>query len=752
MRLKGSLAGDSVYKSFLLSYMLFVVIFILFVISIFWIDKKIIENEIIQTNTAIANTVKTSVDDVMNTIDALSADLFMTPEVLELSKKENIKDAQWEIYQLSKIVEKNHSLYSYVENIGIYFEKSQYIVGSNVSSEARFMYKNYPVSNRNINGFEDWKDFMKVYQAKKLYRSDGDLLYAQSVPDLREGETVVIMIRIKNEQFQKIVGNSGITETGCFFIQNKENEVLAASSEDVFDFNHLPPFEEGLQHINYQKRHLTVFQVSSQSSRLKYVYAIDNRLFYRPLYQAFEILILVVLVLISVSIYLSIFYTKKHYKPLQKILRLIKPERKSGRNANEFQIIENTFRNMQARTDHLINQYNHYVFNNLFVQSLQSKNMNRIYELFQQYHIDFCYQNYIAANVFINDISGWLQDGEDTDVEKETFLIQTAIENIIAELLGSQYHCLTFKVNTFTLFTMIGTQNAEKESVWSDVRNSVSRLKNFAENTMKLKMSMVVSDIFDDFNDVPAVFKTISDIGAFNDYRTQEIIYYSDVEMKHTLYHLSDLQEERIVNNIRNDNFEQAKALLKEYMEQFTMSPGSSPETLEFLKYTVCSLFAKVQQYADDNLDLQELFNMEMSCGAMQEFTDLTMSYLNRLCGVFGSGKSEDKNKILVEKIQDYIACHLGDEDLNVNLLGSVFDLAPNYLSKIFKFQTGVLLKDYINNLRIEEAKKLLKNTDNKMVDIGKSVGFAELTTFNRVFKKYTGISPGQYRHIEDGH
>ena len=94
MRLKGSLAGDSVYKSFLLSYMLFVVIFILFVISIFWIDKKIIENEIIQTNTAIANMVKTSVDDVMNTIDALSADLFMTPEVLELSKKENIKDAQ----------------------------------------------------------------------------------------------------------------------------------------------------------------------------------------------------------------------------------------------------------------------------------------------------------------------------------------------------------------------------------------------------------------------------------------------------------------------------------------------------------------------------------------------------------------------------------------------------------------------------------------------------------------------------------
>lgn len=110
MRLKGSSAGDSVYKSLLLSYMLFVVIFILFVISIFRIDKRIIENEIIQTNTAIANTVKTLVDDVMNTVDVLSADLFMTPEVSELSKKENIKDTQWEFYQLSKIIEKNHSL------------------------------------------------------------------------------------------------------------------------------------------------------------------------------------------------------------------------------------------------------------------------------------------------------------------------------------------------------------------------------------------------------------------------------------------------------------------------------------------------------------------------------------------------------------------------------------------------------------------------------------------------------------------
>jgi two-component system response regulator YesN len=66
-----------------------------------------------------------------------------------------------------------------------------------------------------------------------------------------------------------------------------------------------------------------------------------------------------------------------------------------------------------------------------------------------------------------------------------------------------------------------------------------------------------------------------------------------------------------------------------------------------------------------------------------------------------------------------------------------------------FKHLTGKTINDYINCVRIEESKKLLKDSWMKIVDIAFAVGFADLSTFNRNFKKIVGITPSEYRKNE---
>lgn len=72
--------------------------------------------------------------------------------------------------------------------------------------------------------------------------------------------------------------------------------------------------------------------------------------------------------------------------------------------------------------------------------------------------------------------------------------------------------------------------------------------------------------------------------------------------------------------------------------------------------------------------------------------------------------------------------------------------LSQRRIVEIFKSAYGMTPKAYMDMLKLEEAKRLLLETDEKMIAIAASVGFGSLSTFNRFFKEETGGSPIEYR------
>lgn len=72
--------------------------------------------------------------------------------------------------------------------------------------------------------------------------------------------------------------------------------------------------------------------------------------------------------------------------------------------------------------------------------------------------------------------------------------------------------------------------------------------------------------------------------------------------------------------------------------------------------------------------------------------------------------------------------------------------VSPAYFSTTFKKETGQSFVQYLTNTRLEKAKELLKNTDDKTYQIAEQVGFSEQNYFSFCFKKNVGLSPSQYR------
>ena len=85
-------------------------------------------------------------------------------------------------------------------------------------------------------------------------------------------------------------------------------------------------------------------------------------------------------------------------------------------------------------------------------------------------------------------------------------------------------------------------------------------------------------------------------------------------------------------------------------------------------------------------------------------------------------------------------------ENITILDLAERYEMSPNYFSSIFKREIGISAVNYITDVRMKEAQKLLAHSDNSVVDIAKKVGYEDGQYFFRVFKKHTGMTPLRYR------
>jgi len=105
----------------------------------------------------------------------------------------------------------------------------------------------------------------------------------------------------------------------------------------------------------------------------------------------------------------------------------------------------------------------------------------------------------------------------------------------------------------------------------------------------------------------------------------------------------------------------------------------------------------------------------------------------------------QSNGRKVIDNINLYIKIHY-KEDVNLNLIANVFFISPNYLSSLFNEKNHISFSNYVQNLRIEEAKKILKTTKMKVNDIGKKVGYKNNSYFVNLFTKSVGVTPNEYR------
>lgn len=122
------------------------------------------------------------------------------------------------------------------------------------------------------------------------------------------------------------------------------------------------------------------------------------------------------------------------------------------------------------------------------------------------------------------------------------------------------------------------------------------------------------------------------------------------------------------------------------------------------------------------------------------EISKLIEGYIRILLEKYGSNL---KNPV-IDHIKSYIAENM-ENDISISELSQRFGYNEAYLGRLFKTETGYAIREYVNRERIRNAKSRLL-TGESVIEVAQSVGFNNVTYFNKIFKQQVGTTPTQYR------
>lgn len=171
--------------------------------------------------------------------------------------------------------------------------------------------------------------------------------------------------------------------------------------------------------------------------------------------------------------------------------------------------------------------------------------------------------------------------------------------------------------------------------------------------------------------------------------------------------------------------------------------------------YIFCDKYATalISVLEDQGINISEFYSansnpmmdikVQKDLGALEDWLKKLLDRV--LDKVINNRAGRDIN--IVEKVKQFLQEEY-KKDINYATLGDTFGYSANYLGQVFKKQTSLTINEYIRNVRIMNAKKLLKNSDHKIFEIAADVGFSDQQYFCSVFKKNVGVTPSEYREL----
>ncbi len=207
--------------------------------------------------------------------------------------------------------------------------------------------------------------------------------------------------------------------------------------------------------------------------------------------------------------------------------------------------------------------------------------------------------------------------------------------------------------------------------------------------------------------------------------------------------------EKELYTTISQGKKQQAQRILNEILGNVFFASGNKMELISFRVTELIVLLSRaaIEGGADTEETLSMNFTYLRQVGQFHSLESLSF-WLSKVLNEYSSlvfDIQDTKHIDRLERTLHFIHTHYTNK-ISLEEASEQAALSPTYFSKVFKDEIGLSFTRYINQIRVNHAKTLLKTTPCTLIEISGLVGFEDQSYFSRVFKQEIGISPGKYR------
>lgn len=214
----------------------------------------------------------------------------------------------------------------------------------------------------------------------------------------------------------------------------------------------------------------------------------------------------------------------------------------------------------------------------------------------------------------------------------------------------------------------------------------------------------------------------------------------------------NNVEFDRVIGCFRDGNLGKMEVRLNELVESVrhrhrvsnTSIRRSLVEITVYILHTASNAGIDVEQV----LNGVDPYRWIMQQGHTEVITEWIMKTSSKLLELMRE-KQKTQEKAVISQAKQYIEENLSHIELGLSQVSREVGLSETYFSQLFKQETGIGISAYITERRIASAKLLLTQTEMTGQEISRQVGFMSAGYFTQVFRKITGVSPGEYRKIE---
>ncbi len=329
---------------------------------------------------------------------------------------------------------------------------------------------------------------------------------------------------------------------------------------------------------------------------------------------------------------------------------------------------------------------------------------------------------------------------------KGNFLME--IKNFIS-MVFKNHNNYTLILNNDSICNLVSFDDNNQYQNMQYILSKSNDIIDFVSNFIRIPIKIGISDVHFKPFDIQTAFSEALKSLSNKFYDDGNIFIYSNTDFTGNTCNETINNEyiDKIIKGIEFGNEQEAINGLYELINY----QKNSKEPIEHIKTTsilICSQCSKLlNNYGINSTniisDSENLYESLMNCQSITNLAAIVERIIQSTASSLSSVSTQ--SNCVIKKVLSYIEENYNNP-IKLDTLADFAHINSSYLSRLFKKETGSTITETITKLRIKKAKELLLSQGNKTYEIAAMVGFDDPAYFSYVFKKYTSLSPNQYR------